>query len=54
MLKQIRCECGYIARRRSEDEVVAIMLAHIATDHPEVAETETADDIRNWIELVPD
>jgi hypothetical protein len=30
------------------------MLAHVAKDHPNLANTETADDIRSWIELVPD
>jgi predicted small metal-binding protein len=54
MLRQVRCECGYIARGESDDEVVALILSHIGSDHPDVAETETADDIRSWIELVPE
>jgi predicted small metal-binding protein len=54
MLRQVRCECGYLARGRSDEEVIALILAHIATDHPVLAETETADDIRTLIELVPD
>ncbi|HJY44181.1 MAG TPA: hypothetical protein VJ301_06135 [Propionibacteriaceae bacterium] len=54
MLRQVRCECGYIARGRGDDEVIALTLAHVATDHPELADTETADDVRNWIELVPE
>jgi len=51
MLRQVRCECGYVARSQREDEVITLILAHVATDH---AETETADDVRNWMELVPD
>jgi predicted small metal-binding protein len=54
MLRQVRCECGYIARGQSDDEVIALILSHVASDHPDVAETETADDIRSWIELVPE
>ncbi|HZL74977.1 MAG TPA: hypothetical protein VFB83_06340 [Propionibacteriaceae bacterium] len=54
MLRQVRCECGYLARGRSDDDVIGLILAHIATDHPDLAETETADDIRTLIELVPD
>jgi predicted small metal-binding protein len=54
MLRQVRCECGYLARGESDEEVIVLILAHVATDHPDLAETETADDIRNWIELVPD
>ena len=37
----------------AEDEVVAIMLAHTPRSSRVRADTETADDIRNWIELVP-
>ena len=54
MLKQVRCECGYLARSASEDEVVDLILAHVAQDHPELAESHTASHIRNWIELVPE
>jgi predicted small metal-binding protein len=55
MLRQIRCEWDYyIARGRSDDEVIAILLDHIARDHPDLADTATADDIRSWIELVPE
>jgi predicted small metal-binding protein len=54
MLRQVRYECGYLARGRIDDEVIALILAHVATDHPDLAETETGDDIRSLIELVPD
>jgi predicted small metal-binding protein len=54
MLRQIRCECGYLARGRSDDEVVTLILGHIATDHPDLAATETAESIRSLIELVPE
>lgn len=40
--------------RSSDDEVVALVLEHLATNHPALADTITADDLRNWIELVPD
>jgi predicted small metal-binding protein len=54
MLRQVRCGCGYLARGDSADQVISLVIAHIATDHPDLAETETPDDIRSWIELVPD
>jgi hypothetical protein len=54
MLRQVRCECGYLARSQSDDDVIELILAHSATDHPDLADTETADDIRTLIELVPD
>ncbi len=54
MIRQIRCECGILVRAPSDDEVVALVLEHLATNHPALADTITADDLRNWIELVPD
>jgi len=52
--RQVRCECGYVARAESDDAVIAMVLEHVADTHPDLAETETADDIRTWIELLPD
>ncbi len=55
MLRQVRCEWDYyVARGLSDDEVIAIILDHLAKEHPDVADTPTADDIRSWIELVPE
>ena len=54
MIRQIRCECGILVRAPSDDEVVALVLEHLATNHPDLVDTITADDLRNWIELVPD
>jgi hypothetical protein len=54
MTRQVRCECGYTARGATDDAVVSQVLAHLETDHPELVGTETADDIRGWIELLPD
>ncbi len=54
MTRQVRCECGYTARGDTDDAVIGLVLAHVAVDHPEIADSETADDIRRWIELLPD
>jgi predicted small metal-binding protein len=54
MTRQVRCECGYIARGDTDEEVILQILEHVETDHPDLASMETADDIRGWIELVPD
>ncbi len=54
MTRQVRCECGFIARADTDDAVIALVLAHVATDHPDLAAAETAEDVRGWIELVPD
>jgi predicted small metal-binding protein len=52
MAQQIKCECGYIARGGSDDEVVALIRAHMRTDHPELLEKVSEDQIRDWIEVV--
>jgi hypothetical protein len=54
LTRQVRCECGYTARAETDDAVIAMVLTHVATDHPDLADSETADDIRGWIELLPD
>lgn len=44
------------ARRAAPREELQSLLAadiHVAAEHPELAGTETADDIRGWIELLP-
>jgi predicted small metal-binding protein len=54
MIRQVQCECGYTARGSTDDEVIAMILRHVAAEHPELVDSETADDVRNWIELVPE
>jgi predicted small metal-binding protein len=52
MTRQITCECGYVARGETDDEVVALIERHILTDHPELVETLTRDEIAGWVEVV--
>jgi hypothetical protein len=54
MIRQVRCECGFTARADTDDAVITMVLVHVAAEHPDLAPTETADDIRGWIELMPD
>jgi predicted small metal-binding protein len=53
MARQIKCECGYVARAETDDEVIELILHHVRSDHPELAETETREEIASWIEVVP-
>jgi predicted small metal-binding protein len=50
MAKQINCECGYVARGDSDDEVVHRIREHMRTDHPELLARVSDEDLRGWIE----
>ena len=50
MAKQITCECGFIARADNDDDVVEKIRAHMRSDHPELLEKVTREDLLGWIE----
>jgi len=52
MAKQITCECGYVARADSDDEDVEQIRQHMRSDHPELLESVSRDDLLGWIEEV--
>ena len=52
MAKQIACECGFVARGHSEDEVVEQIREHMRSDHPELLDKVSRDDLLGWIEEV--
>jgi predicted small metal-binding protein len=52
MARQIKCECGYIARAHVDDEVIELIVRHLRSDHPELADTETREEIARLIEVV--
>ncbi|MBV8955182.1 MAG: DUF1059 domain-containing protein [Solirubrobacterales bacterium] len=52
MSRQIKCECGFVARGETDDEVVTQIEGHIRSDHPDLAETVTHDEIASWVEVV--
>jgi predicted small metal-binding protein len=50
MAKQINCECGYVARGESEEEVVSRIRDHLRSDHPDLLEKVSDQDLSGWIE----
>ena len=50
MAKQINCECGYVARGDTEDDVMERIRDHMRTDHPGLLERVSDEDLRGWIE----
>lgn len=52
MASQVTCECNYVARAETDDEVIAMIRQHLRTDHPQLLDTVTPDVIRTWVEVV--
>lgn len=51
MAKLIRCECGFVARGDSDDDVIGAIRAHMASDHPALLDSVSRDDLRGWIQV---
>ena len=51
MARIIRCECGFVARGESDDEVIGTIRTHMGTDHPTLLETVEQEDLLGWIQL---
>jgi predicted small metal-binding protein len=52
MAKQITCECGYVVRGATDDEVVSGAREHMRQDHPELFDKVSQEDLLGWIEEV--
>jgi hypothetical protein len=49
-MKLIRCECGYVARGDSDDQVVGMIRVHLASDHPALLKTVSQRDLLSWVQ----
>lgn len=52
MGRQVTCECGYVGRGETDDEVIAAIRDHLRDDHPDLVDQVTDDQIKGWIEVV--
>ena len=50
MAKLIRCECGFVARGDSDDQVVGVIREHMGSDHPVLLGTVSRADLLSWIQ----
>ena len=50
-MKLIRCECGFVARGESDDQVIGIIQGHLTTDHPALLGTVSREDLLSWIKV---
>jgi hypothetical protein len=51
MAKLIRCECGFVAREETDDQVIGVIRGHIASDHPDLLDSVSRDDLLSWIQV---
>jgi predicted small metal-binding protein len=51
MARLIRCECGFVARADTDDEVIDEIREHMRTDHPALLETVGREDLLGWIQV---
>jgi predicted small metal-binding protein len=51
MARIIRCECGFVARGESDDEVIGTIRGHMRSDHPALLESVGRDDLLGWIQV---
>jgi predicted small metal-binding protein len=51
MTRLIRCECGFVARGDSDDEVVDRIREHMRTDHPALLQQVGREDLLGWIQF---
>jgi predicted small metal-binding protein len=52
MARQVKCECGYVARADTDDDVLENIREHMRSDHPELLDKVSDDQILSWIEIV--
>jgi len=50
MARLINCECGYVARADSEEDVIELIRSHMSSDHPDLLGKVTREDLVGWIE----
>ena len=50
MNRQVTCECGYVARGSTDEEVIATIREHMRSDHPDLLDKISDEQIRDWIE----
>jgi predicted small metal-binding protein len=53
MARVIHCECGYVARGATDDEVLDDVEAHVRAVHPELVGKVSRQDEAAWIQIEP-
>ncbi len=51
MARIIQCECGFVARGRTDGDVMDTIRAHMQTDHPALLDSVSQEDLLSWIKV---
>ena len=51
MARTIRCECGFVARGDTDDEVIDDIRRHLETEHPALLKAVGREDLFGWIQI---
>ena len=51
MAMVIRCECGFVSRGETDEELISSANAHIQSDHPELVGAVTPDQLLAMAEV---
>lgn len=51
MARIIRCECGFVARGDTDDEVIEAIRIHMGTDHPTLLKTVGQEDLLGMVQV---
>jgi predicted small metal-binding protein len=51
MARIIRCECGFVARAETEEEVIEAIRGHMRADHPALLDSVSRDDLLGWMQV---
>ncbi len=52
MTRQVVCECGFVVRADTEQEVLEGIRDHMRADHPELLEKVSDEQILDWVEII--
>jgi predicted small metal-binding protein len=53
MARVIHCECGFVARGATDEEVLDAVEAHVRAVHPELVGKVSRQDEAGWIQIKP-
>jgi predicted small metal-binding protein len=53
MARVIHCECGFVARGATDEEVLDAVEAHVRAVHPELVGKISRQDEAGWIQIEP-